>query len=233
MDSSDISAVVSHNLDGVLARVRRAESRAGRPEGSVTLVGVTKTASVPAAAALLRAGCLHLGENRPEQLAERAADPLLAGAVWHLIGTYQRRKVRDTLAHVDVLHALDGTDLATTVSQRAAALGRTVTAFVQVNVSGEASKQGFSPDALDAAWPALLACAHLRIEGLMTMAPLDADDATLHRVFADTRRLRDRFATTERPLPSLSMGMSGDFEIAIAEGATHVRIGTALFADAR
>lgn len=233
MDSSDISAVVSRNLDGVLARVRRAESRAGRPEGSVTLVGVTKTASVPAAAALLRAGCLHLGENRPEQLAERAADPLLAGAVWHLIGTYQRRKVRDTLAHVDVLHALDGTDLATTVSQRAAALGRTVTAFVQVNVSGEASKQGFSPDALDAAWPSLLSCDHLRIEGLMTMAPLDADDATLHRVFADTRRLRDRFATTERPLPSLSMGMSGDFEIAIAEGATHVRIGTALFADAR
>jgi pyridoxal phosphate enzyme (YggS family) len=225
---------IAANFRAVLERVAAAESAAGRPPGAVRLVGVTKTVDIPAAAALLAAGCRDLGENRPEELARKAAAPELAGARWHLIGTYQRRKIRDTLAFVGCVQSVHSVDLLAALGRRAAELGRTGDAalpvLLEVNVSGEAQKQGFAPEEVPAALDAAALSTSLRVDGFMTMAPLGAPEDVLRRVFGGLRELRDRLATPSRPLRELSMGMSGDFEAAIREGATIVRVGTALFA---
>jgi pyridoxal phosphate enzyme (YggS family) len=222
-------AVIRANLDRVRARVEAAARASGRAASDVTIVGVTKAVGIPEAAALIDAGVVHLGENRPEQLATRAAAPELASARWHLIGTYQRRKVRDTLAPVAFVHSVDSIPLASTLSDRACALFREVDCLVQVNVSGEASKHGYSPQELPKALEVLRVLPGLRWRGLMTMAPEAASLPECRRIFAATRELRDRVRDARLPLHDLSMGMSRDYAEAVLEGATLVRIGTALF----
>jgi pyridoxal phosphate enzyme (YggS family) len=196
-------------------------------------VGVTKAVGIPEAAALVDAGVRDLGENRPEQLAARAAAPELSSARWHLIGTYQRRKVRDTLGPVALVHSVDSIPLAKALSDRAVGLSREVGCLVQVNVSGEASKHGFAPSELPKALDALRGLPGLRWLGLMTMAPEAAPLADCRRIFASTRQLRDRVRDARLPLDDLSMGMSRDYAEAVLEGATLVRIGSALFEPAR
>jgi pyridoxal phosphate enzyme (YggS family) len=228
-DPADVRA----NLARILGQLASAAERSGRTAAAVTLVAVTKSVGPREARFLLEAGHRDLGENRPESLAERAADPSLAGARWHLIGTYQRRKVRDTLASVALVHSVHSADLGAVISARAAQLGRDVACLLQVNVSGEASKQGVRPAEARAALDRLRELPRLRIRGLMTMAPEDASPDECRRIFAATRTLRDRLRDAALPLDDLSMGMSRDFAEGVLEGATLVRIGTALFQPAR
>ncbi len=225
----NLRAIVAANLASVRLRISAAERSAGRSSGSVRLVAVTKSVTVEGAIALAREGVLDLAENRPENLVEKASAPGLAGVVWHLIGTWQRRKVRDSIARVGIVHSVHSLDLGREISRRASDAGRRLPALVQVNISGEPSKQGLTAEEAPAAIDALHALSGIRIDGLMTMAPEGADGSTLRRIFAATRALRDRLATHEHPLPELSMGMSSDFEPAILEGSTMVRIGSALF----
>jgi pyridoxal phosphate enzyme (YggS family) len=215
-----------HRIRGVAAT---AAQRSGRTEASVTIVAVTKSVGLQEAAWVLEAGHQDLGENRPEVLAARAAEPALRTARWHLIGTYQRRKVKGTLAAITLVHSVHSVALAETVSAEAQELGRDVDCLLQVNVSGEASKQGLAPDAVQGAIDRMRQLPAIRWRGLMTMAPDHAPPAECRRIFGATRELRDRVRDAALPLPELSMGMSRDFVEAILEGATLVRIGTALF----
>lgn len=223
---------IARNFARIRDEVSAAARAVGREPNSVRIVGVTKTVDAASAAALYRAGCRDLGENRPEELVRKAADPGLSGVVWHLIGTYQRRKVRDTLSAAAWIHSIDSLPLLAAVAKRAAELGlvgaKAPRLLLEVNVSGEASKSGFAPTDLAQVLAAARAAAIAPV-GLMTMAPLDPALGSPAEIFRALRGLRDRFAADDVPLPELSMGMSGDFVDAIREGATMVRIGTALF----
>ena len=222
------------NLAAVHDRVAAAATAAGRDPGAVTLVAVTKYARDAWVRGLLDLGVRDLGENRPQQLTERAgafaADPPVR---WHQIGQLQRNKVRKLLPAAFLTHSVNGEKLLAAVDRVAEEEGLTPAVLLQANVSGEGSKGGFSPDELRALCDAGLdRYPHVRVRGLMTMAPAAEPavvQAVARPVFAGLRALRDELAGPEA-WPVLSMGMSGDFEPAIAEGATHVRVGSALFA---
>lgn len=219
------------NLDAVRGRIVQALDAADRPRDAARLVAVTKAVDAATTRALIALGQVDLGENRPESLREKVGrlGPEADGVRWHMIGHYQRRKVRDTLELVHCVHSVHSERLLEALDARAAELGRRTEILIQVNVSGEANKQGFRPDDVPAALEGAKRSANLSVQGLMTMAPVGLASADLRRVFAGLRDLRDRCATPDAPLPELSMGMSGDFEEAIREGATLVRVGSALY----
>jgi PLP dependent protein len=223
---------LSSRVAAVRERIDAALRRAGRA-GPVELVAVTKTHPPETAAAALRAGVAHLAENRVQELEAKVAAIGRDAATWHLIGHLQRNKVRPALRHFDLLHSLDSLRLAETLSREAEAAGTPVRALVQVNVSGEATKGGFAAaEAVDAI-SRICVLPGLHIEGLMTMAPFDAEEPMLRRVFGDARRLLEDVA---RQVPDfhgehLSMGMSDDFEIAVEEGSSLVRLGSVLFGE--
>jgi PLP dependent protein len=223
---------VAERVAEVRARIDAARARAGRAE-AVTLVAVTKTHPAAAARAAIAAGVSDLAENRVQELDAKVAEIGRGGATWHLIGHLQRNKARRAIPLFDLMHALDSQRLAETISAEAVAAGVTVRGLVQVNVSGEGSKGGFAADgALDAV-AAVCALPGLRVEGLMTMAPFDAAAPELRRVFGQARRLFEQ-AAREAPgfeARHLSMGMSNDFEIAVEEGSTLVRLGSVLFGE--
>src|SRR5262245_4650137 len=202
---------VRTNVERVRRDVAAAARRSGRESAAVTLVGVTKSVGAREAAWLLEAGVPDLGENRPEDLLARSSDPALARARWHLIGTYQRRKVKATLEAIAVVHSIHSIPLAEAVSEQARALGREVDCLMQVNVSGEATKHGFAAAEAQAAFDRIRSLEGLRWRGLMTMAPLGASPDAARRVFADARALRDALRDPALPLPDLSMGMSSDY----------------------
>lgn len=212
---------VAANLAGVRARIAAAAARAGRAPAAVRLIAVAKTKPAALVAAAIAAGVTDIGENYvQEAIAKRAAAG--AGARWHLIGHLQRNKAARAVQSFDCIQTLDSAALAAAVARHAAALGRTVPVLIEVNLGGEAGKSGVAPDAL----PALLAAARaasLQVEGLMTVPP--AGEAEAARPYF--RRLRE--LAGRAGLRELSMGMSDDFEVAIEEGATMVRIGRALF----
>ena len=219
------------NLDSIRQRMQAACGRAGRPAEAVTLVAVTKYARLDWVRALTAFGTLDLGESRPQQLAARAVE--LDGAIrWHLIGHLQRNKARRILPLVARIHSVDSLRLLTFLDNLAGELDLRPPVLLEVNVSGEESKNGFAPEDLLQQWPVVLACRQVRVDGLMTMAPLHDDPERSRPVFASLRRLRDRLQELSPPgrgLPELSMGMSGDFEVAIEEGATFIRLGSDLF----
>ncbi len=227
---------IARRLEAVRERIARACRRAGRRPEDVTLVGITKTFPPEAAAAARRAGLRDFGENRVQELVAKAAalpGEILGGDLrWHMVGHLQRNKARDVVACADLFHALDSLRLAEELDRRAAEAGRLMPCLVQVNVSGEASKFGLDPDQTLAMLDRLAPYENLRVLGLMTLAAPADDPETVRPQF---RLLRDLFeACRVRGAPRvemryLSMGMSGDFEVAIEEGATHVRLGTALF----
>jgi pyridoxal phosphate enzyme (YggS family) len=230
-----IIARCRENLAAVRERIAEACSRAGRRPDDVRLVGVTKYVSVDAARMLLDAGCIDLGESRPQSLWSKAE--ALAGhhpaARWHLVGHLQRNKIRRTLPVLSLVHSLDSRRLLEAIDEECAAAGRGCDALVEVNLAGDPGRTGV-PEA-DVA--ALLEEAgrrrHVRVLGLMGMAALpDGDPAAARRQFARLRALRDALAArlpTPTGLHELSMGMSGDVVEAILEGATIVRIGSALW----
>jgi pyridoxal phosphate enzyme (YggS family) len=224
------SEMLARNLADVRRRIAQACERAGRAPSDVRLVAVTKAASLEAIRALMRLGQIDLGENRPQQLAQRAAN-LPKEARWHLIGHLQRNKIDLVLPVVEAIHSVDSLRLLRSLATRGEQAGTHPRLFLEVNISGEASKGGFAPAELIAAWDEVQSLGGAQIIGLMTMAPLSSDANAIRPVFRGLRELRDRLVDRGGALPELSMGMSGDFEIAIEEGATIVRIGSRLFAE--
>jgi pyridoxal phosphate enzyme (YggS family) len=226
------AADLSRRLPAVEARIEAACRRAGRARADVTLVAVTKTVPAEMAAQLHALGVADLGESRPQELWRKAA-ALPPTVRWHLVGHLQRNKIDQTLPLVHLLHSVDSLRLLTALEQAAAKLGRTFPVLLEVNASREASKHGFAPEAV----PALLPEAHrlqfIHVRGLMTMAAPEEDPERCRPTFASLRELRDRLRRDTGPpheLEHLSMGMSNDFEVAIEEGATLVRLGSVLFA---
>ncbi|MGI9179436.1 MAG: YggS family pyridoxal phosphate-dependent enzyme [Longimicrobiaceae bacterium] len=216
----------------VRERIETARERAGRTQ-RVTLVAVTKTHPAEVVRAAREAGIEDVGENRVQELERKVEEVGREGLRWHLIGHLQRNKVRAALPLFDLLHSLDSLRLAEKLSEEAVAAGREVRALVQVNTSGEESKYGFSADASLDALGEICELPGLRIEGLMTMAPFTEEEAILRATFAAARRLQEeagRQISGFQPL-ELSMGMSNDFEIAVEEGSTLVRLGTVLFGE--
>ncbi|MCI0681092.1 MAG: YggS family pyridoxal phosphate-dependent enzyme [Gemmataceae bacterium] len=214
----------------VEARLSAACARAGRSRGDVTLVAVTKTVSVDVAALLPELGLLHLGENRPQELWRKAA-ALPASIHWHLIGHLQRNKIERTLPVARMIHSVDSERLLQALEQEAAKQQRHVDVLFEVNAGGEASKHGFAPAEVAGLTAAVRALRNVRVHGLMTMAPLQPPEEC-RPVFAALWRLRDELRRELGPphdLPHLSMGMSNDFEVAVEEGATMVRLGSVLF----
>lgn len=230
---------IADRYEGIRARIAAACARAGRRAEEVTVVAVSKTFPLPLLDAAYDAGLRHFGENKVQEFVEKAtARPgLSAGGDrhWHFIGHLQRNKAKEVVAHADQFHALDSLRLAQELEKRAGAAGRVLPCLVQVNVSGEESKFGLGPAAVTAFLGEMAAFPHLAVRGLMTLAAPADDPETVRPQFRLLRTLFDRYATTVpgEPMTVLSMGMSDDFEVAVEEGATHVRIGSALFGDRR
>jgi len=225
------TGILKCNLDDVRGRMAAACARAGRPEDDVLLVAVVKTVGAEIVQALAEMGVTDVGENRVAEAARKQAElGGTLGLTWHMIGHLQRRKVRDALPLFARIDSVDSLRLAREIDKRAAVQDATVPILLECNVSGESSKYGLSAEELPAALDAILPLEHLQVEGLMTMAPFVADPETVRPLFAALRALAERArARTGLPLPHLSMGMTQDFEVAIEEGATMVRVGSALY----
>lgn len=213
-------------------RIERARARAGRAD-PVTLVAVTKTHPADVVRAAIAAGIGDVGENRVQEMDAKVAEVGRRAVRWHLIGHLQRNKAARAVALADLVHSLDSERLAEALSAAAVEAETVVPCLVQVNTSGEASKYGLEPDGALERIGRMAELPGLRLEGLMTMAPFTDDERVVRRTFAALRELRDDAA---RQLPGfsgreLSMGMSNDFEAAVEEGSTLVRVGSSLFGD--
>ena len=225
---------LNETMPAVRDRIGRALGRAGRGEDDVRIVAVTKGHPPDAAAAAARAGFGALGENRVQELAEKVAAVGRSAVEWHLIGHLQRNKARQAIELFDLIHSVDSPRLARTLASEAERAGRPVRGLLQVNVSGEETKGGFEGDEAVDALGTLGGMKGLEIHGLMTMAPWTEDEAVLRRTFGAARQLLEECL---RQVPDalrgreLSMGMSNDFEIAVEEGATMLRLGTVLFGE--
>ena len=208
--------------------VTKACTKVGRDESEITIVAVTKSVSVQRAAEVVNEGILNLGENRAEGLIQKQQKMQESDVSWHYIGNIQSRKVRDIVDDISYLHSLSRKSIAKEIQKRAS---QPVNCFVQVNVSGEESKSGIAPEDLESFINDLASYDKIRVVGLMTMAPNTEDEELIRSVFSEMRVLRDRLKEKnmpQSPCTELSMGMSNDYSIAIEEGATFVRIGTAL-----
>ena len=228
----DIAARIAENLRQVHERIEAAAVRSGRRGQDIQLVAVTKYVGPAEIRAVVAAGCTALGESRPQQLWERAS--LLADLPirWHFIGHLQRNKIRRTLPLAAMIHSVDSPRLAEALEQTAGELSLRVPVLLEVNTSGETAKGGFAPDGIEGELLELAGFQHLEIRGLMCMAALEGGLEVARRNFAALRLLRDHLRANcpdTIHLGELSMGMSGDYEVAIEEGATIVRVGSALF----
>jgi len=228
-------AHVAHNLDRLHERMATACARAGRGPHEVRLVAVSKRIELPLVAEAVEAGQRDFGENRLPDAVERqdmltALAPEAGAVRWHFIGHLQRNKAARVAGRFHLIHGVHSVDLARRLDRKAAELGLVQPILLQVNVTHESQKDGLDPDELLATCGEVANLANLELRGLMCMSRQGDPDAELHRTFATLRELRQRAADhLKQPLPELSMGMSGDFEVAIAEGATLIRVGTAVF----
>ena len=195
----------------------------------VTIVAVTKGFGPAAVAAALAAGLADIGENRVQEAVEKMADPRAAGATWHLVGHLQRNKAKQVPGRFALVHSIDSWELAVELDRRAAARGTRQRVLLQVNVAAEAQKSGCAPAEAPALARRLTTLEHLALEGLMTLAPFTEEADVQRRAFRGLRALQDGLKEEGLWLPTLSMGMSGDYGTAVEEGATVIRLGTALF----
>lgn len=221
---------IAHNYQHIQKKILKACERSGRSVSDVNIVAVTKSVSVQRAQEAVNAGLHHLGENRPEGLQDKK-EAIQSNATWHFIGSLQSRKVKQVIDKIDVLHSLDRISLAEEIQKRA---NKTVDCFVQVNVSGEEAKHGISIDDIDSFITALEPYDKIRVIGLMTMAPNTENEQVVRSVFSRLKDAQQNIVQNKypyAPCTELSMGMSNDYVIAIEEGATYVRIGTALVGD--
>lgn len=220
---------ISDNLINIHSRIQDAAHRVGRQVSDVRLVAVSKTYPPAVIQEAWNAGQHVFGENRVQDALPKIAE-LPAEAEWHFIGHLQSNKIRKALPAFTLIHGVDNLELAQQINRIAGEMGLTANILLEINVSGEASKFGFSPTDLRQNLEGLLCLPNIRINGLMTMAPYSEDPETARPVFSKLRILRDELAAkTGQALRELSMGMSGDFEVGIEEGATIVRIGSSIF----
>ncbi|AKK06666.1 pyridoxal phosphate enzyme, YggS family [Corynebacterium mustelae] len=223
------------NFSAVSSTVAEAASAAERNPEEIRIIAVSKTFPVTQALLAAEAGIKTLGENRPQELTEKAAEFNQRGitdVTWCAIGHLQRNKAKDIAQWADEFHALDSVRLAQALDSRLATLGRTLDVFIQVNTSGEEQKGGLAPTDVEKFLTDIVPLNHLKVRGLMTMARFSSEETVVRPSFAALRNLRDTLSPNlpeGMSLAELSMGMSGDFHWAIAEGATSVRIGTAIF----
>jgi pyridoxal phosphate enzyme (YggS family) len=220
---------IAANLERVRGEIAAAAARSGRSPNEIELVAVTKTHPAEKVQAAVEAGQTLFGESRVQEA--RAKIPLLPSRLrWHFIGHLQKNKIRHALPLFELFHGVDSLALAQNMQRLADEDGMQPRVLLEVNLAGEASKHGFAPEALRRDLEALLSLGRLTVEGLMTIPPLAPEAEASRRFFAALRELRDDLETEfNLRLPQLSMGMSGDYAIAIEEGATMVRIGTAIF----
>lgn len=216
------------NADLVRQQVETARNKANRQD-QVNVIAVTKYVDVVTTEAMVKTGIQHIGENRVDKFLEKYQALKDYDLTWHLIGSLQRRKVKDVINLVDYFHALDSVKLAQEIQKRAE---HPIKCFLQVNISGEESKHGFAPDELGDVLAEIAQLDKIEIVGLMTMAPFEASQEELQDIFSKTHQLQKQLEKKQlknMPFSELSMGMSRDFEVAIANGATYVRIGTSFF----
>lgn len=219
---------LEQNADLVRQQVETARNKANRQD-QVNVIAVTKYVDVATTEALVKTGIQHIGENRVDKFLEKFQALKEYDLTWHLIGSLQRRKVKDVINLVDYFHALDSVKLAQEIQKRAE---HPIKCFLQVNISGEESKHGFAPDELDDVLAEIAQLDKIEIVGLMTMAPFEASQEELQDIFSKTHQLQKQLEKKQlknMPFSELSMGMSRDFEVAVANGATYVRIGTSFF----
>ena len=219
------------HLEAVRKRIALACKRAGRDPGEVGIVAVTKTHPVSAVAEAVGEGLKDVGENRVQEALAKQDEWTGPEVRWHLIGHLQRNKAKQAVGRFALIHSLDSIRLADALDQAAAAQGITQDVLVQVNVAGEEQKSGASVDEASSLVRHAQGLKHLALKGLMTMAPLTDDVSVQRATFAGLRDLRDLLELAGAKLPVLSMGMSGDFEAAVEEGATLLRLGTVLFGE--
>jgi pyridoxal phosphate enzyme (YggS family) len=232
MSSFETNPRLRENIDHIRGEIADAAARSGRATDAVKLVAATKYVDTATTRQVAEAGVFDLGESRPQEIWAKAPELTDLPIRWHLIGHLQRNKVRRTLPLVSLFHSVDSLRLLEELQNEAARLPHQVAILLEVNISGDATKTGFSPAEIEAALIAATAHDHLQVHGLMSMAGLDADEATAAKQFAAVRELRDSLQRNCPPnisLAELSMGMSGDFREAIAAGATMVRVGSSLF----
>jgi hypothetical protein len=222
----DLERDIAARYEDIRDRIARAAARAGRDPADVLLIGVTKTLPPESARAAFGLGLRDLGENRVQELLEKGAALADLPVRWHLIGHLQTNKVKAVLPHVAMIHSVDSVRLAEQIQLHA---GSPIDVCLQVNTSGETTKFGVAPSDVRPQAAAIRGLPHLRLRGLMTLGPLTEDRTAIRASF---QMLRELLAVLRAEVPDasvLSMGMSGDYEIAIEEGATHIRVGTALF----
>ena len=224
---------LAENLKTVQKRIAEAASRAGRDPSSVTLLAVTKGQGPEVVQEAARLGLTLFGENKVQEA--KAKIPLCPGRLrWHMIGHLQSNKVRDALRLFEVIEGVDSLSLAQDINRRAEQAAKTIPILLEVNIVGEASKFGYPPDRLLSEFAEINRLPRLEVHGLMTIPPWSPVPEKVRPVFRRLRRLKDECEQIlGAPLPHLSMGMTGDFEVAIEEGSTIVRIGTALFGERR
>ena len=222
---------VAANLERVLAQISDAARKAGRSPDDVQLVAISKTHDAERIREAVEAGQNLFGESRVQEA--RAKIPLLpSNLCWHFVGHLQKNKIRHALSLFELFHSVDSLSLAQEINRIAEEEGMHPRVLLEVNVAGEGSKFGFRPDKLRQDMEALLALPRLSIEGLMTIPPLAKEAEASREYFVDLRELRDRLETEfQMKLPHLSMGMTNDFPVAVEEGATLARVGTAIFGE--
>ncbi|WNZ93408.1 YggS family pyridoxal phosphate-dependent enzyme [Streptococcus iniae] len=220
---------LKQNKEEIFKRIQSSCLGAGRNEDSVSVIAVTKYVDNDIAGQLINTGIKHIGENRVDKFLDKYEALKDKELIWHLIGTLQRRKVKDVINKVDYFHALDSVSLAQEIQKRA---DHPIKCFLQVNISEEESKHGFKMNEIEEALDQIEGLDKLQIVGLMTMAPLNANQETIANIFGKTNQLREALQAQNRknmPFSELSMGMSNDFDLAIQNGTSFVRIGTSFF----
>ena len=234
MNPTSSDKALSRRLAALRARIAAAGARGGRPLDRVTLVAVTKGVDPALVIAACAAGIADLGENRLQDAAERLSLVQAAGQRprWHFIGHLQRNKAGKALALFDLVHGVDDAEVAGALQRRAESVGRVLPVLIEVNTSAEASKFGVAPEGLVPLAERVAALTHLALRGLMTVGAPVTHAADARPGFVRLRELRDTLSRRlGTALPELSMGMSGDYEVAIEEGATLVRVGSAIFGE--
>lgn len=216
---------VAEKLSAVREEMKKACARCGRDVSEVTLVAVTKTVSPDLIRQAMDCGADVLGENRVQELCEKY--PLLGGATWHLIGHLQTNKVKQAIGKAALIHSVDSLHLAQEIDRAAKKAGIVQQILLELNISGEESKYGLTIDEIPSIIKGIDSLENVAFKGFMTMAPFGASEEELHKIFGQARAVFEEYKT--RGAEILSMGMSGDFPIAIEEGATHIRVGSAIF----
>ncbi len=221
---------VCENIKETLEKIENCAKVAKRNPKDITLIAVTKTKPVSLIKEAVECGLLEFGENRVQEVLEKYDE--IDGVSWHLIGHLQKNKVKYIIDKVKLIHSVDSLDLAKEIDRQAKKIEKIQEILIQVNISGEESKFGIKPNEAASLCEAIKDLENIKVKGLMTMAPLGAEESELHKIFGGLRKLsidiREK-NIDNIDMEELSMGMSGDFEIAVSEGATMVRVGTGIF----